>query len=177
MKKFLVLFLLSMVVSANAGLVIYVKLADGLWADYADSKLWVTPSTTIELGVMDLTGQTQPGSLALGLTAGPGSLDASGVVGLQGVTAMMQDDAAAAKEYGVENPFVAMEITNATSQGMLLRSVLFHCEGEGDVTVALVDDDGQIVDSQIIHQTPEPMTLALLGLGGLVVSMSRKRSA
>lgn len=177
MKKFLVLFLLSMVVSANAGLVIYVKLADNIWADYADSKLWITPSTTVELGVMDINGGTETGSLALGLTAGPGSLDASNVVGLQGVTAMMQDDIEEAAEYGVENPFVAMEITNATSQGMLLRSVLFHCDGPGDATIALVDDDGQIIDSQVIHQTPEPMTLALLGLGGLVVSMSRKRSA
>jgi len=31
----------------------------------------------------------------------------------------------------------------------------------------VVDDAGAVMDSQIIHQIPEPITLALLGLGGL----------
>jgi len=47
-----------------------------------------------------------------------------------------------------------------------------HCEGPGDVTVTLWD--GRVgyeapVDTLIIHQIPEPATIALLGLGGLLL--------
>jgi hypothetical protein len=47
----------------------------------------------------------------------------------------------------------------------------FHCLGVGTVTVNLYDsrvgDGMQVVDTLTIHQIPEPMTMALLGLGGL----------
>ena len=48
----------------------------------------------------------------------------------------------------------------------------FHCEAMGDVTLLLVEVPpagglGQVWDSQVIHQIPEPITFALLGLGGL----------
>jgi hypothetical protein len=46
-----------------------------------------------------------------------------------------------------------------------------HCEGVGDVLVELYDSrvDGgyTAVDSILIHQIPEPMTIGLLGLGAL----------
>jgi len=62
-----------------------------------------------------------------------------------------------------------------------LATVMFHCEGEGDVIisgldVATLDNDfAQIVptiNGMIIHQVPEPATIALLCLGGLLL---RKR--
>jgi hypothetical protein len=50
-----------------------------------------------------------------------------------------------------------------------------HCDGVGSVTVQLLADDMSTVLSTItIAQTPEPMTLSLLGLGGLFL---RRRSA
>jgi len=159
---------------ANATLVIYVNLGEGFWADYVDSKLIITPSTEIELGIFDTTGQTQPGSLALGLTEGEGSMDASGMVANQGIAAMMKDDELAAEGLGLQNPFIAMEIPSLTNAGMLLRSIIFHCDAPGDVTIAIVDDNGEILDSQVIHQVPEPMTIALLGLGSLVLVKFRK---
>jgi hypothetical protein len=58
---------------------------------------------------------------------------------------------------------------------LLVRDLVFHCEGPGDVTLAVVDENGLVLDTQVIHQTPEPATLALLGLGGLALRFGRKR--
>ena len=44
----------------------------------------------------------------------------------------------------------------------------FHCDELGDVVVGLYDSGFTLLDSVTIHQViPEPMTMALLGLGGL----------
>jgi hypothetical protein len=160
MKRLTMLLFLSMAVVANASLFITVN---GV-VNPADSTITIVPSTWLTLGVWD-DGQTQLGSLAMGLSMGPGSLDASSLTTQQGVTAAMVDDASAAKALGLQNLFVSMGI-GTTGTGMLVNDVRFHCDGPWDVTIALVDDDGQIVDSQVIHQVPEPMTLVLLGLGG-----------
>ena len=43
----------------------------------------------------------------------------------------------------------------------------FHCEGEGDVVVLLVDTVTGAETPYLIVQTPEPATMGLLALGGL----------
>jgi hypothetical protein len=162
MKRLIMLSFLSMAVVANASLFITVN---GV-INPADSRVTIVPSTVLELGVWDDSQVVQPGSLALGLSMGPGSLDVSSITAHQGVTAAMADDEAAAKALGLQNLFVSMDI-GTTQTGMLIDAIRFHCDGPYDVTIALVDDDGYILDSQVIHQVPEPMTLVLLGLGGL----------
>jgi len=57
-----------------------------------------------------------------------------------------------------------MDIPN----GVMIDGIRFHCERQGDVIVSLLDGaDGRLLDQVIIHQIPEPITLALLGVGGL----------
>jgi len=64
-------------------------------------------------------------------------------------------------------------IPNVPVGGTIIDDILFHCNAEGDVIVQLVYSPdymtGSIVDQVTIHQVPEPMTIALLGLGGLLL--------
>ncbi|MFA5292519.1 MAG: PEP-CTERM sorting domain-containing protein [Phycisphaerae bacterium] len=58
-----------------------------------------------------------------------------------------------------------------TAQGGpgVFGAVQFHCEGPGDVLIVLTDENLEPVDSLVIHQIPEPATIALLCLGGLLL--------
>ena len=57
--------------------------------------------------------------------------------------------------------------------GVLVDFIEFHCDGPGDVLVTLYGSDNAsqwyLGDSLIIHQVPEPATMALLGLGALLL--------
>ena len=48
-------------------------------------------------------------------------------------------------------------------------AVQFHCEAPGDVLITLYDEAFVPVDTLTIHQIPEPATIALLCLGGLLI--------
>ena len=59
--------------------------------------------------------------------------------------------------------------------GKLVDEIIFTCTGLGDVTLTLTDNAfSEVFDTQIIHQVPEPMTVLLLGLGGLFLRRSKK---
>jgi hypothetical protein len=84
---------------------------------------------------------------------------------------------------------------NTVGEYTLMDNLVFHCEGEGDVLVELVAldttyyehdeignitgvfqnyDAGMVIDSILIHQIPEPMTLSLLAIGGLALLRRRR---
>lgn len=61
--------------------------------------------------------------------------------------------------------------------------IMFHCEIDDPANDALIqlwqvnDDDGSLVtmlDEVVIHQVPEPLTMALMGLGGLALLRRRR---
>jgi hypothetical protein len=71
----------------------------------------------------------------------------------------------------------------AFAPGTYIDQLIFHCErgtypDPVDTTVLLLQRDAAgtvtVADSLIIHQIPEPMTIALLGLGGLALLRRRK---
>jgi hypothetical protein len=65
----------------------------------------------------------------------------------------------------------AVVATNAVlddyAQAGIGMDYAFECTGEGDVTIQMMNDVYGPGDILTIHQIPEPITFALLGLGGL----------
>jgi hypothetical protein len=191
MKKLLVvLMVLTMATIANAGLLISVNGQ----IDPPDTEFTLLPSETVMLDVWG-DGGTPPNTnvwlISTSLPLGEGAM-AGGVLLYPGNTAFMQHFQGAGdpiiqwlqmmsngQGYNtLDAYFISFGTTNVPPEalaGKLVDEILFHCESAHDVTLYLVgiDDDGAgtVVitgyDTQIIHQIPEPITVALLGLGGL----------
>jgi len=83
------------------------------------------------------------------------------------------------------------------SYPILMQGLMFHCDEPTDVTISLVAAGqgitrleydayknvigqtviyapGQVLDTILVHQIPEPMTMSLLGLGGLALLRRRR---
>jgi hypothetical protein len=169
MKKLLVVAIVMLVASmANAGMLISV---DGV-VNPPDSAIELQPSQVAMIDIHS-DGLSQSGAFFL-------SIEGPGVFG----------DVSNAVNYVVpndpENPsiidisevglmlFVDMALVGVpippVPQGLVVDLIPFHCEGEGDVILTLTNEEGLVLDTQVIHQIiPEPMTMALLGLGALLI--------
>jgi len=175
MKKLLVvLMVLSVATIANAGLVI-----TGVPTDP------IKPSDNLIIGVSG-DGQEALAFAAYVVVQGPAML-AGGTLnysfGLSEYGLHTNDDTYVPWMQGIYNDpsiqqvahifFADTTVPVTPLNGALVSNIAFHCEGPGDVTISLVtmNDDGSAVltiwDTQIVHQIPEPMTLGLLGIGGL----------
>jgi len=175
MKKLLVLVLVLGVASvANAALLS----VNGI-VDPPETEVTLSPSDT---AIIDIWGEGTEDPLSfyayVGIS-GPGTLDWSQAVILYtgDVTRIdTVDEPEAAAELGIQNPFVAFMLTDPNNSaghpipltGKLVDNIILHCDAIGDVVLSLYDIDLNLLDTQVIHQViPEPMTMALLGLGGL----------
>lgn len=86
-------------------------------------------------------------------------------------------------EEGIGASIFNLGFTPIPAELVVLDQVAFHCEREGDTVISLykqssgvpVDPATDLLDRIVIHQIPEPMTMALLGLGGLGL-LRRRRS-
>jgi len=71
--------------------------------------------------------------------------------------------------------FDSLSPTTSIPEAYQLVDLEFHCEGLGDVFIDLIDGNtGDILGTLLIHQIPEPATIAMLGLGGLAILRRRK---
>jgi hypothetical protein len=168
MKKFLVLMLvLGIATAANATLELSLNGATN--GDIQLQEITIAPSDTVKIDVhSDAAGIAYDAWVAV---VGP----ASGF-GLPGnINSNAGPDASITDVARPDHLWVqAKDVTGDIGDEILPGEHFWwelHCEDEGDVIVELKDfQTDAVLDTIIIHQiVPEPMTIALLGLGGLLL--------
>lgn len=180
MKKLIVLMLvLGMTSYANA--IILQISVDGN-PDPVDSQIFLAPSETIMLDIHSPSGHTCAADdvyFALVVDPAYGSIvGGAGMLPPAPSLSMMngqsiQTDWPGFVQLPADGPWgqVVSSPGETAAPGVYFDEFIFHCEKEGDAVVELWSSpDGAemtLQDTLIIHQIPEPMTIALLGLGGL----------
>ena len=165
MKKLLVLMLvLGMAAGANAT----IKLSVG--GQDAPDEIYIVPCTTI---VIDITSNdAEPYGSWLVLENAPSTLGEfvppGRIMPAAGKDASMID-------YGPQG-YPGWWLCEAKSFDPGLPVIAgkhfemdFHCTDYGDVIITLRSYDETEVDRLVIHQIPEPVSMVLLGLGGLLL--------
>ena len=174
MKKFLVLLMLLGTASmASAGLRISI---DGN-QQASEYTIDVVPSGEVSMEIW-----TDTTILPSGPEEGAYAIVCSPLVGtISGGVNVSDEPSVYPNEFssGEGHDGVFWFITLATAANLpqnstIINDLLFHCEGQGDVLVELLYDAAypiygvsSVVDSVVIHQIPEPITMGLLGIGGL----------
>ncbi len=164
MKKLLVVMLvLAMASVANAALLLSVNGT----VDPPETEVWMTPS---EWAVIDVysDGQTQSDTEVWLTIVGPGEMDVTNgtVYGVVDPEKLFEVDAGLI--------YIDLVIPGQPEppipEGVVVDLMDFHCTGPEDVILLLGSAPGASdFDTQVIHQIPEPMTIVLLGLGGLML--------
>jgi hypothetical protein len=187
MKKFLIFVLvLGMASLASATMTLNISV-DGI-VDPPDSTIILYPSDYVTLDIHSggyhqgsdyddsvyfaLVADTGYGTISGGVVCiPPAPVDSSIIEGVSPVDAGMCSE----PENGIYG-WIGAIITSGsvdTPAGIYFDEIVFHCEAPGDVVVKLYTTTDfetiNLVDSVIIHQVPEPATIALLGLGGLLL--------
>jgi len=179
MKKLLiVLMVLAMAAVANAALTAVKISVDGV-VDPPDVKL--LPSETVVIDIHAWSDNPAAGSL-IALLQGPATLTkGANFSAWEQSNWYVMPDSEKPDYIAAFTDMGYLDITNlyygdimdasepfTTPKGKVFDGLVFHCERyPGDVTLTLFDPDLGVLESQVIHQIPEPITLALLGLGGL----------
>jgi len=169
MKKLLiVLTVLSMASIANAELWLSVNGQ----VNPPDSSITLFPSDTAVIGVFS-DGQSMANEYYLLNIEGPGTFDISGALNYVNSNATGEtiiDISDARNGTSIYMDMIIISVPQSPLPiGTVIDQIIFHCEAPGDVLLTLSGDMyiSGVFDTQIIHQIPEPMTMALLGLGGL----------
>ena len=165
MKKLLIVFtVLAMASVTNAALLISV---DGV-VDPADSSIEINPSDTVIIDIHS-TGADVGEDGFMMIFDGPGTYDLANARNVfQEINQPGVPDVIFELEPGTIFIDLALPaLPKLLPEGLMVDAIALHCDAEGDVTITLMDLAGTVMDTQVIHQIPEPITFALLGLGGL----------
>ena len=188
MKKLLILMLvLGMASLANAAMQISV----GGDPEPVDSQITLLPTETIMLDIWTDADMPAfaggPWMLVVDTTLGsmtPGTALPPMTYGLPapGYTTDNANVIPPAGKEGIWGIAVNTNMTPIPAGTVLYDEIIFHCEAAGDATIYLMNaPEGSmaniIYDSVVIHQIPEPMTILLLGLGGLFLRRRKQDKA
>lgn len=189
MKKFVAcLVVLGLASVSSASLMISV---DGV-VDPPDTQITLKPSEHVMIDIHGADNGTVATAMWL-LAQGPGTINGGDIVYVDPaaqseLTTLPAADWEAALGFKFED--IGYPGTSSASfinivpsaqdspalDGVLVDYIDFHCAGLGDVILTLTDGNvTEVFDRQVIHQIPEPMTMGLLGLGGLGL-LRRRRS-
>jgi len=169
--------ILSFAISANAAMFISV---DGQ-SNPADTSVLLLPSETLSLGIIS-NGSSQ-GMYFLGITEfSPASLDiGSVIVPYPGEPPIEPYPVWDPIIPGLKLPIIEFDFFNPALpdvplMGLLADNVILHADNYGDTLVMLYGWDDInlfVMDTQVIHQLPEPGTIALLGFGAMLLKRRR----
>ena len=180
MRRLAVLILvLGLASVANA---VTIQISAGGNPDPVSSEIYLTPSEEIILDIHCTSGyagsaddaywglvcQTATGTITGGVVVIPPAPSLSTVLGPSAVGAGLP------LLPGYDGPFggIAGAPGETAPPGVYFNDFIFHCEALGDCIVMLYIYDLTILalqDTLIIHQIPEPASMLLLGLGGLLI--------
>jgi hypothetical protein len=182
MKKMLALVLVLAVAGlANAAMNLQISVG----GNTALTEATVSPGSTLTLEITNAGNYVQPDDFAgfgLVVISGSGTISGGGVTaaapsasGFDTDPANQADLAALFGGAGVYGT-IASWTAGTFSGGQYFNGITFTCTGPGDVIIRLITtpdfENFSTADSLVVHQIPEPITMSLLGLGGLFL---RKR--
>ncbi|MBN1787714.1 MAG: PEP-CTERM sorting domain-containing protein [Sedimentisphaerales bacterium] len=171
MKKMLMVGLV-LAMASLAMAAVEINITDG----QGRNDITLFPSDTIELYIWYTGDDIVSYDLEVGVISGPGSL-LDPIITADGRNPDY-DYAGPGNTLDWEMTGSADGIVLGKGLGLPLGIVIFHCDGEGDVLIDMMDiytmdmDWNQVIPvytGMVIHQIPEPATMALLAFGGLLL--------
>ena len=181
MKKLLIFMLVLGMASLASALPTSLQISVGGVMEPTNSDIYLLPTETIVIDIWTTTeiysGGGLEGYFSLGVDPTYGSFTGgTSQYPTETGTVYYSGNGAAylpSTEAGDFGTIGSMQPSGSGMTGVIFDMIIFHCEAEGDAVINLYSVDFgatpyySLIDTVTIHQIPEPMTVLLLGLGGL----------